>query len=417
LRPNYAEAHYNLGITLGDQGKLAKSEASLRQALKLKPDYTEAYNNLGLTLHSLGKLDEAETCFRQALKLNPDSAKVFKSLSLFIKYSEVNDIIIAMEKLYKRKDLSDEDQIDLGFALGKSFENLREYDKSFNFILQANQLKRGSYDYSIQNDHDLFERIKRTFTLDFFASHHGFGNQDRTPIFILGMPRSGTTLVEQILASHPLVFGAGELQILANLVSKICTEDAAGKFPECILELGMDGFDRIGSEYIEKIRKYSNSAQHITDKLPHNFMLLGLINKILPNAKVIHCVRSPMDNCLSIFKTDFMEQLHRYAYDLVEIGQYYNLYLDLMAHWEEVLPEFMYTLKYDEIVSDQQNQIKGLLDFCGLPWDESCLAFHKTERKVVTASLAQVRKPIYKDSVELWKRYEKQLEPLRKAIG
>lgn len=417
LRPDYAEAHYNLGITLGDQGKLAESETSLRQALKLNPDYTEAYNNLGLTLHSSGKLDEAETCFRQALKLNPDSAKVYKSLSLFTKKSEVDDVIIAMEKLYNRKDMSDEDQIDLGFALGKSFENLGEYEKSFDFILDANLVKRKSYTYSIQDDHKLFERIKKTFSPDFISSHKNSSNPDNTPIFILGMPRSGTTLVEQILASHPLVFGAGELLFLANIVNKICAEGAAGKSPECILELGKEEIERIGSEYIEKIRKYSNSAQHITDKLPHNFMHLGLINKILPNAKVIHCVRSPMDNCLSIFKTDFMEQLHSYAYDLVEIGQYYNLYLDLMAHWEKVLPGFMYTIKYEEVVSDQQNQIKGLLEFCGLPWNEACLAFHKTKRKVVTASLAQVRRPIYKDSVELWKRYEKQLEPLRKAIG
>ena len=416
LRPNYAEAYYNLGITLGDQGKLAESEASLRQALKLKPDYIEAYNNLGLTLHSLGKLDEAGICFRQALKLNPNSAKVYKSLSMFIKPSDVDDIILGMEKLLKRKDLSDEDKIDLGFALGKSFENLAEYDKSFDFILEANQVKRKSYTYSIQNDHELFGRIKKTFSPDFFSTHQGSSNPDKTPIFIVGMPRSGTTLVEQIIASHPLVFGAGELLFLPNLVSKICAAYAAGKFPECILELDEEGFERMGSEYIEKIRKYSNSAQHITDKLPHNFIHLGLINKILPNAKVIHCVRNPMDNCLSIFKTDFKGQLHKYAYDLVETGQYYNLYLDLMAHWQKVLPGFIYSLKYEEMISDQQYQIKALLDFCGLPWDEACLAFHKTKRKVITASVAQVRQPIYKDSVELWKQYEKQLEPLRKVI-
>jgi tetratricopeptide (TPR) repeat protein len=417
LRPNYAEAHYNLGITFGDQGKLAESEASLRQALQLNPNYTEAYNNLGLTLHSSGKQDEAEACFRQALELNPDSAKVYKSLSLFTKKSEIDDVLISMEKLYKRKGLPDEDQIDLGFALGKSFENLGDYEKSFNFILNANQVKRKSYTYSIENDRELFERIKKTFSPGFFSSHQGSSNPDKTPIFILGMPRSGTSLVEQILASHPLVFGAGELLFLANTVNKICAEGGAGKFPECIPELGMEGFERIGSEYIEKIRQYSDSAQHITDKLPHNFLHLGLINKLLPNAKVIHCVRSPRDNCLSIFKTDFMEQLHKYAYDLVEIGQYYNLYLDLMAHWENVLPGCMYTIKYEEMVSDQQNQIKGLLDFCNLPWDDACLDFHKTKRKVVTASVAQVRRPIYKDSIELWKRYENQLEPLRKELG
>ncbi len=155
--------------------------------------------------------------------------------------------------------------------------------------------------------------------------------------------------------------------------------------------------------------------EYITDKMPNNFLRVGLIKTILPNAKIIHCMRNPMDNCFSIFKTDFTGT-HGYAYDMVELGQYYNLYRDLMAHWEKVLPGFMYTLRYEEMISDQQNQTKRLLDFCGLPWDEACLAFHKTERRVSTASLAQVRQPIYKDSVELWKRYEKQLEPLRKTI-
>ncbi len=417
LRPNYAEAHYNLGITLGDQGRLAESEASLRQALKLKPDYTEAYNNLGLILHSLGRQDEAETYFRQALKLNPDSAQVYKSLSMFLKRAEIEGVIIAMEKLYKRKDLSDEDKIDLGFALGKSFEKLGEYDKSFDFIFKANLEKRKTYTYSIQDDHEFFTRIKKTFSADFFSSHPDSDIPDKTPIFVLGMPRSGTTLVEQILASHPKVLGAGELLFLPYLVNKICAEGgAAGKYPECIPELDMKGFGRMGLEYIEKIRKYSNSVQHITDKLPHNFLYLGLINKILPKAKVIHCVRIPMDNCLSIFKTDFKGQLHRYAYDLIEIGQYYNLYLDLMSHWEKVLPGVMYTVKYEEMVSDQQDQIKELLDFCDLQWDDACFNFHKTKRKVITASVAQVRQPIYTDSVGLWKRYERRLEPLRKVI-
>jgi len=416
LRPNFAEAHYNLGITFGDQGKLAESEASLRQALSLRPDYTEACNNLGLTLHSLGRLDEAYACFRQALNLNPDSAQVYKSLSMFIKHAEVDDITPAMEKLYNRMNLPAEDRIDLGFALGKSFENLGEYDKSFDFILAANRAKRRLYTYSIRDDHELFKKIRRTFSPAFFSSHQGIGNPDRTPIFILGMPRSGTTLVEQIIASHPLVFGAGELLFLPRLVDRICAAKGSGKFPDCIPELGREELARIGSAYIEKIRNYSKAAQHITDKLPHNFLYLGLISTILPKAKVIHCVRSPLDTCLSIFKTDFKGELHRYAYDLVETGQYYNLYQELMAHWEKVMPGFVHTLRYEDMIADQQDQIERLLNFCELPWDEACLAFHKTKRKVVTASVAQVRQPIYKDSVALWKRYEKQLEPLIKSL-
>jgi hypothetical protein len=231
------------------------------------------------------------------------------------------------------------------------------------------------------------------------------------------MPRSGTTLVEQILASHPLVFGAGELPILKEFVMNCSSPARASvQFPECMQDLAMDDFERMGSDYIKKLRNISGNAQYITDKLPHNFLRIGLIKTILPNAKVIHCMRNPMANCFSIFKTDFTGT-HRYAYDMRELGQYYTLYLGLMEHWEKVLPGFIFSLRYEELISDQENQTKSLLNFCGLPWNEACLTFYETERQVSTASCAQVRQPMYNDSVELWRRYEKQLAPLRKALG
>ena len=416
LKRDYAEAHYNLGIALKEQGKLDEAINSFRQALKLKPDYAEARHNLGVTFSELGKLDEAVNCYKKTLSLKPDYVRSYKGLAQIVKYTEVDTIIRAMENLYNKKEkLPVADRIDLGFALGKVYEDLGEYDRSFAFIHEANRLKRGSYSYSGQMDHDLFARIKKTFSPDFFASHKGSGNQDGTPVFILGMPRSGTSLVEQILASHPLVFGAGELDLLRNTAHNICAGRAGTPFPECMLDLNRDAFAEMGSAYVEKIRKYAPDVKYITDKMPNNFLRVGLIKTILPKAKVIHCMRNPMDTCFSIFKTDFTGP-HGYAYDMVELGRYYNLYQDLMAHWEKVLPGFSYSIRYEELVADQRNQTKGLLDFCGLAWDEACLNFHKTARKVRTVSLAQVRQPIYKDSVELWKRYEKQLEPLRNAI-
>jgi len=415
FRPDSAELHNNLGNTLKDQGEMAEAVASFQRALTLKPDFTEAHNSLGIIYRELGKMDDAIACFRKALSLKPDYAVAFRNLSLMVKYTEVDDDIIAMEDLYKKGDIPDAYRIDLGFALGKVYESLKDYDKSFNFILAANRLKRGTYQYTSREDHDLFARIKNTFSTGFLSSHHGCGNQNRTPIFIIGMPRSGTTLVEQILASHPQVFGAGELAILRNLINDICTGKETAEFPECMTDLGLDEFERMGGTYIEKIRKYSAEAEYITDKLPYNFMYVGVIKTILPAAKVIHCERNPMDTCFSIYKNDFIGT-HKYAFDLIELGQYYNLYRDLMTHWEKVLPGYLFSLQYENIVSDQQGQTKDLLNFCELPWDDACLSFHKTERTVSTASLTQVRQPIYKDSVELWKRYEKQLEPLRKTI-
>ena len=415
LQPDYPDALNNLGVICLTLGQLEEAVSAFRQALKFKPDYVEAHCNLGVIFNELGKRDDAIASFRKALSLRHDYARAYKGLSLLVKYADADEELNAMEDLFNKRDTSEEDRKDLGFALGNYFEDLREYDKSFIYFLEANRLKRKSYQYAILYDRDLFARIRKTFSHDFLSSHHGSGNQDRTPIFIVGLPRSGTTLIEQILASHPQVFGAGELPVLVNLTNDVCTLKSAAKFPECILDLGMDVLKRMGTDYIEKIREYSNDAQYITDKMPHNFLRVGLIKTVLPNAKIIHCMRNPMDNCLSIFKMDFTSP-RGYAYDMIELGQYYNLYKDLMAHWEKVLPGFIYTLRYEEMVSDQQHQTRNLLDFCGLPWNENCLTFYKTERRVSTASFVQVRQPIYRDSIELWRQYEKQLEPLRKAI-
>jgi len=416
LKPDYTEVFYNLGKALTAQGKLYEAITSYKQAISLRPDFAVVYNNLGILFNQLGKMDDAISCFRKALSLKPNYLTPFKNLSLIVKFTQVDDFTNKMAEIFSKKgEISNADRLDLGFALGKIYEDIGDYNKSFEYILEANRLKRRSYKYSILNDQVFFERIKKTFTTDFFASHYGLGNQDKTPIFILGMPRSGTTLVEQILASHPQIFGAGELKILSRITNSICLEESKAQFPECLQDVNVGIFKIIGTDYIEKIRKYSEDEEYITDKMPSNFLFIGLIKTILPNSKIIHCIRNPMDNCFSIFKKGFTAS-HDYAYDLTELGQYYTLYLDLMAHWERVLPGFIYTLKYEEMVLDQYNQTKSLLEFCGISWDEACLTFYKTERRVSTASLAQVRQPIYKDSIELWKRYEKQLEPLKRAI-
>lgn len=232
------------------------------------------------------------------------------------------------------------------------------------------------------------------------------------------MPRSGTSLVEQILASHPDVFGAGELTDLGLVTLLDKTPDGRDTpliFPEMIPGIDARSFTKMGRQYVARIRKYSTDAIFITDKLPHNFMRIGLIKTILPNAKIIHCTRNPMDNCLSLFKNLFSSG-QRFSYDLVELGQYFSMYLDLMNYWNETLPGYIYDLSYENLVESQQQQVSNLLEHCGLPWNDACLNFHKTRRKVSTASNAQVRRPIYKDSVKLWKRYEKQLQPLKEAI-
>ena len=418
LNPDFKKAHMNLGNVLQKLGRLDEAASCQRKALSLDPEYAEAHYNYGLARQEMGRTDEARASYRKTMSLQPGNVEAFWNLSLVEKHTEINEVAHAMEEMYKKENLDDANKIRLGFAFGKIYSDLKEYEKSFEYILEANRLHRKSYEYTVQSDQDLFARIKETFSPAFLALQNDTGNQDTLPVFIIGMPRSGTTLVEQILASHPQVFGADELMVLTDLVNAISPKVSTGNYPECVADLDADMFESMGSDYVDKVRGYAKDADHIIDKMPQNFIYVGLIKKILPNAKIIHCTRNPMDNCLSLFKNYFtIKGSHKYSYDMVELGRYYNLYLDLMAHWERVLPGFMCTLKYDEMVADQENQTRRLLEFCGLPWDEACLSFHKTERRVKTASFMQVRQPMYKDSVELWKQYEKQLEPLRMAIS
>jgi tetratricopeptide (TPR) repeat protein len=415
IDPGHQGAYNGLGNALAFRGEMDRAVSAYRKAIEINPNHKHAHNGLGNVLSDMGDLDEAIGSYRRAIEINPDNADVYRTMSSNKKFTEYDDDIQTMESFYTSKGISDAQKMHLSFALGKAYEDLGEYEKSMDFILQANRLKRSTLDYSTSESVDLFNNIKATFSSEFFDDRKGMGNPDETPIFVLGMPRSGTSLVEQILASHPDVFGAGELTDLPVLTRKIFTGRTTWEFPEGISELDSAALQAFGEKYIAAIRRHSGEAKHVTDKLPPNFVRIGLIRTILPNARIINCTREPMDNCLSLFKNYFSSPIN-YSYDLTELGQYYNLYLDLMTYWRETLPGFVYDLNYEQLIADQENQIRQLLDYCHLPWDDACLAFHKTRRKVRTASNAQVRRPIYKDSVELWKRYEKQLEPLRAAI-
>ncbi len=415
INPDFADAHNNLGIALKSLGRLNETIASYKNAISINPNFSEAHCNLGNALRELGQLEEAVASYGKAISINPDYVDALLFLSKTTKHHEHDDTTRTMEDFYFRASISSKQKIHFAFGLGKIFEDLNDYSKSFDFILEGNRLKRASYQYKIKEDIELFDKIKEVFSPVFFSNHPDVGNPDETPIFILGMPRSGTSLVEQILASHSQVFGAGELKELSSMANNTCSKWTGKKYPEYLSDISKKEYFALGSNYLENIKKHSDIKRFITDKMPYNFQLIGLIKLILPKAKVIHCVRDPMDNCYSIFKNDFAGK-HKYAYDLNELGQYYNLYLDLMDHWRKIIPEFIYDIRYEELVFDQEVQTRKLLNFCNLPWENSCLSFYKTKRRVATASATQVRRPIYSDSIQLWNKYEKQLEPLRNAL-
>ena len=428
LKPDFAAAHLNRGVAQKDLGHSEEAIKNYNRAIDLKPDLAEAHNNLGVVFQESGRLDKAVEHYEKALLANPDFAEVYLHISLIKKYSEFDANMHAMEKILNSKESPDRQKVFVGFALGKAFEDLKQYTKSFQCIKKANHLHRSAYSYSTSNDRAVFNKLKKIFSKEFFAVQDHPGQEPRRnsaakpifmPIFILGMPRSGTTLVEQILASHPYVFGAGELYTLSEVVNNLCRKKDSGEFPEGLAGLDQDDFKRLGPAYLKKLAAYrSNHESYITDKMPQNFLNIGLIKKILPHARIIHCKRDPMGTCFSIFKTFFsIKKSHPYAYEMTELGHYYNLYADLMKHWNKMLPGFVYDIEYENLVMDQEGETRKLLAYCGLPWDDACLAFHKTKRGVATASAVQVRQPMYKDSVELWKQHAKQLEALRKVIN
>ena len=325
IKPDYAGAHNNLGNALKELGRLDEAVASYLKALAIKPDYAKAQNNLGVALQDLGRLDEAVASYHKALATKPDFAEAHLNLSGVKKYSEYDEDIRAMEQAYAKPAISDEQRMHLAFGLGKAFEDLHQYEKAFSFFAEGNSIKRGSYSYSIDDHGNFFKKLEEAFDSSLFAKYQGRGCDDETPIFILGMPRSGTTLVEQILASHRQVHGAGELGTLGRIVSSYFDKRNGVEFPESIRQVDGADFERPGVEYIQAIRRHSLDIRFITHKMPRNFIYIGLIKLMLPDAKVIHCRRDPADTCLSIFKTYFTGK-HEYSHDLGELGRYYKLY-------------------------------------------------------------------------------------------
>jgi hypothetical protein len=323
----------------------------------------------------------------------------------------------AMQELAQDIGSLDEgEQIDLNFALSKALADVGDKDQSFQRLLTANALKRRRTFYDEAADIGFLERMQTAFTGQMMRNNEGAGEPSPAPAFILGMPRSGTTLAEQILASHPKVFGAGEIPDFARALAAIGPVSPL-RAPEAALQMSREQWRRLGAAYLGNIRARAPAAERIVNKMPDNFRFVGLIHLALPNARIIHVRRDPIDTCLSCFSKQFAGNLP-YSYDLAELGRYYRAYEALMAHWRRVLPQgAMLEVRYEEIVADLEGQARRILAYCGLAWDANCLDFHRTERPVHTASVAQVRQPIYKSSVQRWRPYERFLGPLLAELG
>ena len=415
INPDCSEAHNTLGIALNKKGKTEDAIASFKIAAELSPDNAEALVNLGITLEQTGDLQPAAESYQQAIKARPEFGKARYLLAHLKNHASSEDEISAALSLFQNEKTSDASKTDLAFALACGYESRQQYEDSFKYLQQGHQLKKKKLPFDLPKEQRYFQSLAEVFNSGFFDKHATNSTHDQSVVFVIGMPRSGTSLTEQILASHTAVYGAGELSLIAETRKEIA-KLTSRSFPQNCSLLDDAQVKMLGLSYLNELKKRSPKAEIITDTNPMNFLYTGLIAALLPNARFINCVRNPMDNCLSIFK-HLLAEPHAYSHDLEDLGAYFNLYRSLMRHWHETLPGRIYDLPYETLVANSENEIRKLLEFCKLPFEENCLQFHKTSRVVRTPSASQVRQPLYTDTINLWKRYELQLKPLQTILN
>ena len=424
--PNRADAWVKLGTVCLEQDETASAQAAYEQALAVEPDSADALTGMGNLNLEQGRIDAATDLLERALKVDADNLGARFHLVQARKVSAGEANLAALEScLEKVEKYSADKRISLHYALGKAYDDLKEWDRAFPHFMEGARLKRSTLSYDPMHDSWRGKRIAEILDAGAMQRLHGSGESSDIPVFVLGMPRSGTTLTEQIIASHPDVFGAGELRDLMDIAQthitkpqlRLTAEAGRPAYPENLAGLDTAVLARWGRDYLLRIRRRAPHARHITDKMPANYLALGLIPLMLPNAKIVHVMRNPVDTCVSCF-TRLFNRHQDATYDLRELGQHYAVYARLMQHWRAVLPQgnFM-EIQYEDIVADMPTQARRLIDFVGLPWNDACLSFHKTQRNVRTASVAQVRQPIYSTSVERWRHYEKYLGPLFEGMG
>ncbi|HED12672.1 MAG TPA: sulfotransferase family protein [Gammaproteobacteria bacterium] len=446
--PDAAQIRVNLANTYNALGLLDKAIEQARMALDIKSDFFDAYCILGSALQRLGQLDEALENYSIAAALRPGDINVqlgrahllelkgnYPQCWTLIKpllrtghpraaaiYFDLgphigrrDEAVILLQSLLAHGSLPDAAQSSMHFKLGKHFDETGKFDDAFFHYSHANRLTGKTF--NLDNTVRLFNAIISVYNNDFVQTMPRSENNSRRPIFILGMPRSGTSLVEQILASHPDVGGGGELPYIDEVANRISAQRGkSGLFPAGVTETGRNQLEILANRYLQRVTRHEGNTKHMTDKMPHNFVYIGIIMQMFPRASIIHCARNPVDTCLSCYFSHFGNDSHDYSYNLSTLGKYYCQYRRLMDHWNDLFGHRILTITYENMVYNQESVTRDLLNFCGLEWNDRCLEFHESARTVYTLSYKQVREPLYSDSIDRWKNYGKYLTPLRKEL-
>ena len=447
IAPENPMALSTRSMTLKELDRLDEAFKDAERALKIQPDNAEVQSAYGTILLTLGRFDEAILHFERALTLPsairerilisratayeengkseealnqldaivaeyPHSAGAWYSRADLVKFKADDPALRKMQDLIKPKGIqSDADRMSLNFALGKAFLDIGDSDKAFRYLHEGNRMKRALIHYDPEATHQWMDSLEKAFPPAVFERFYGQGCTSPLPVFILGMPRSGTTLIEQILASHSQIHGAGELKYLSRII------DDNGGMPNAMNGLTGEKLASMGAAYVEKVFPLAQGKSYVVDKMPANFMHAGLIHLMLPHAKIIHSRRNPVDTCLSCYSKLFGGE-QSFTYNLEELGRFHTDYQKLMAHWRRVLPASHFIeVDYEDVVGDIEAQARRMLDFIGVGWEPSCLEFYTTQRSVRTASVNQVRKPVYTTSAGRWRPHANNLKPLLKALG
>jgi tetratricopeptide (TPR) repeat protein len=418
LKPDHVEAFNNRGVVLQELKRYDEALASYDRAIALNPAHAEAINNRGIVLASKGRMAEAEAMFRQASTLKSDFPDPWFNLANIRNHQDPDDPeVIKISALLARPGLTAENREQLHFSLGKIYDDCGRYDEAFTQFQQANQLRNAQVAYDAGLVEQMTNAIIEVFSPEFLAQPSAFASQTRSPLFVVGMPRSGTTLLASILSNHPAVASAGELPTLGDLTASLSAWTGGVPYPAAARQLTATAAEQVIGSYETRLRRDVDAGiPHVVDKNPLNFRHLGLIAMLFPRARIIHCTRHPMATGLSNYFQRFPLHLD-YSFDLRNIGHFYREYARFMEHWHKIPTLHLLDVSYEDLILNTAPTTRRLLNFLGLPWDERCLAPHTNAYAVETASQWQVRQPIYQRSLDNWRHYEKYLAPLKEALA